>query len=370
MGAFDNITGFFSGKTAKNAADMQAAGLEKGYGQASGLLGQGRDVLSTTAGQGREALSTNYAAALQPFMQNYQTGTAGTRALTDALGITGDPSQITARLAQSPGYQFQLQQGNENILRNASRTGSLASGGTNVDLLNYGQGLAGQTYQNYVNNLMPFLGAGQTAASGIANVNTGLGSGLAANYANLGSQLAGSYGTQANAAYGTETGKANAAANAELAKNTGVKAGIDLGMQVGKAAASAFGGPVGGALAGVGEKAFNAATDNFMGPGSFQPPKGYQQGGRPPIGEPAIVGERGPELFVPDQPGTVVPTEYSQTFMRFMRPSADVDQLARVSPEYEPASAERAREIAAQRMRMGVMRGGTDYVDRLSGFMR
>src|SRR5262249_47038609 len=34
---------------------------------------------------------------------------------------------------------------------------------------------------------------------------------------------------------------------------------------------------------------------------------GYAQGGRPAVGEPAIVGENGPEVFVPDVPGTVVP---------------------------------------------------------------
>ena len=34
---------------------------------------------------------------------------------------------------------------------------------------------------------------------------------------------------------------------------------------------------------------------------------GFADGGRPPVGRPSIVGERGPELFVPDQAGTVVP---------------------------------------------------------------
>jgi murein DD-endopeptidase MepM/ murein hydrolase activator NlpD len=34
---------------------------------------------------------------------------------------------------------------------------------------------------------------------------------------------------------------------------------------------------------------------------------GFANGGRPPMGRISIVGERGPELFVPDQPGTIVP---------------------------------------------------------------
>ena len=34
---------------------------------------------------------------------------------------------------------------------------------------------------------------------------------------------------------------------------------------------------------------------------------GFANGGRPPVGRPSIVGERGPELFVPDRSGTIVP---------------------------------------------------------------
>ena len=37
--------------------------------------------------------------------------------------------------------------------------------------------------------------------------------------------------------------------------------------------------------------------------------KGFAEGGRPPVGRPSIVGERGAELFVPDQAGTIVPND-------------------------------------------------------------
>jgi hypothetical protein len=36
---------------------------------------------------------------------------------------------------------------------------------------------------------------------------------------------------------------------------------------------------------------------------------GFANGGRPPVGRPSLVGERGPELFVPFQAGQIVPTE-------------------------------------------------------------
>tara|TARA_A100001515_G_scaffold58032_1_gene45837 strand:+ start:1946 stop:3607 length:1662 start_codon:yes stop_codon:yes gene_type:complete len=34
---------------------------------------------------------------------------------------------------------------------------------------------------------------------------------------------------------------------------------------------------------------------------------GFANGGRPPVGRPSIVGEKGPELFVPDKAGTIIP---------------------------------------------------------------
>ena len=52
---------------------------------------------------------------------------------------------------------------------------------------------------------------------------------------------------------------------------------------------------VGGALA------FGAGLINKI--------RGFERGGRPPVGRPSIVGERGAELFVPDQAGTVVPND-------------------------------------------------------------
>ena len=34
--------------------------------------------------------------------------------------------------------------------------------------------------------------------------------------------------------------------------------------------------------------------------------KGFSEGGRPPVGKPSIVGEKGAEIFVPDVSGTVI----------------------------------------------------------------
>ena len=41
--------------------------------------------------------------------------------------------------------------------------------------------------------------------------------------------------------------------------------------------------------------------------GPFASLPGFANGGRPPVGKPSVVGERGPELFVPSTAGTIIP---------------------------------------------------------------
>lgn len=43
---------------------------------------------------------------------------------------------------------------------------------------------------------------------------------------------------------------------------------------------------------------------------------GFQHGGRPPIGRPALVGEAGPELFVPDRSGSIISNQALQSVPR------------------------------------------------------
>lgn len=46
-----------------------------------------------------------------------------------------------------------------------------------------------------------------------------------------------------------------------------------------------------------------------FGTGLINKIRGFERGGRPPVGQPSIVGEKGAELFVPDQAGTIVPND-------------------------------------------------------------
>jgi len=59
-----------------------------------------------------------------------------------------------AQAEQTPGYQFQLQQGTNAMQNSAAAQGGLLSGRTLADLNTYGQGVASQNYQNTFNNAL------------------------------------------------------------------------------------------------------------------------------------------------------------------------------------------------------------------------
>ncbi len=69
-----------------------------------------------------------------------------------ALGL-GDPSIARTAFQSSPGYQYALDQGEQAILRNRAATGSLSSGGTDIDLMRHGVGLADQDFDQWLGNL-------------------------------------------------------------------------------------------------------------------------------------------------------------------------------------------------------------------------
>jgi TP901 family phage tail tape measure protein len=71
----------------------------------------------------------------------------------------------------------------------------------------------------------------------------------------------------------------------------GMAGGQMSGSQVGAAIGMAAGGPIGAAIGG--------ALGGML---------KFAGGGRPPMGRASLVGEEGPELFVPDRPGTIYPS--------------------------------------------------------------
>ncbi|MDE2098401.1 MAG: hypothetical protein KGL39_14200 [Patescibacteria group bacterium] len=137
-----------------------------------------------------------------------------------------------AQVEQTPGYQFQLDQGLQAIQRSAAAQGNLLTGGTSKDLNNYAQGMASTNYQQAYNNalnqyqqnynifqnnqsnqwnkLAALSGIGQTSASQLSNA----GQNYANNAANTGMTGAAAVGQQANNAAAAQASGYVGAANA------------------------------------------------------------------------------------------------------------------------------------------------------------
>lgn len=190
MGLFD----LFSNDTAEEAARQRNQGLQQGY-----------DALSSTYGQGRDALTTGYNQAGGYYKDLLSSYGGGAGAYGDATGANGAEGTARARanFKADPGYNFQMDQGLQGLQRTHAAAGNLNSGNADIDTLKYSQGLADQSYGNYVSRLAPYLSGQQTATAGAAGAAAGLGQGLNQSYQGQGGA--------ANANY-TGQGASNAAA--------------------------------------------------------------------------------------------------------------------------------------------------------------
>ncbi|HEV2207301.1 MAG TPA: hypothetical protein VG167_00885 [Verrucomicrobiae bacterium] len=76
---------------------------------------------------------------------------------------------------------------------------------------------------------------------------------------------------------------------------------------------------------------------------------GFAAGGRPPVGQPALVGELGPELFLPDRPGTIVPADKTAALLRSGGGAPVVGQSSsgptRFDIAIEQTNSQRARDL-------------------------
>lgn len=94
------------------------------------------------------------------------------------LGLPGSSPLQT--LENIPGFQFTEQQGQKAIENSAFAHGTGLTGGTEKALDMFGQGVASQYYQDYVNNLLNASGLGQRAGTVAGDYTTQAGNAQAA----------------------------------------------------------------------------------------------------------------------------------------------------------------------------------------------
>jgi len=168
------------------------------------ITGANQQAEAITSAANTQAAAANNAAALQnaQFQQTQANlspyASIGTAALPQLLqslgyqgqygangnltGLSGQGFQFNpSNLAQTPGYQFTLQQGLNAVNNATSATGQTGSGAQAKGLANYATGLAQNTYnQQYQNALTTYqqnasilgslLSTGQNAAAGIGSM--------------------------------------------------------------------------------------------------------------------------------------------------------------------------------------------------------
>lgn len=222
-----------------------------------------------TAGQGVVSAAQTGTAALSPYTAN---GTTAANQLTGALqpgGQLNTPFTAQTMAQYSPGYQFQLAQGQNALTRQMAASGLSGSGGALKAAAQYGQNFASTAYQNAfqdytTQNQNLFNNLNQTAQLGAqtgefgANLNTG-----AAQYAGTTGVGTSEYGAGMNYGAATTTAQ-NTLSAANYQANTQIGAG-QAQAQADLGAANSWNSMLGG----IGTAANTLLTAGMSGGGGF-----------------------------------------------------------------------------------------------------
>lgn len=196
-------------------AGIAAAGI----GAVGSIVASGQQQGAASGASGAELQMFNQtSAAEQPFIQGGAAsqwdlgllmgtnpgagGNVGNAPLTTPYSqlygqFNFDPTQI----ANNPQYQWQMQQGSQAVLNNASQLGGVGGNALQA-LTGYGQGLASQNYNNYFTNALNTYNTNQSAYTGWQNQvynmlagQSSAGQNAAANVANQGTTVGGQVGS-------------------------------------------------------------------------------------------------------------------------------------------------------------------------------
>lgn len=246
--------------------------MQGGLRQGLGLLDQGYDRVQTAVGQGVNALqqgqdqsitaldqaqaqglgridqSTGQAIDyLNPYADVGKSAINQEAALAGALGAEAQQQAIN-QFMESPAQQYNREQQEKALLRNATATGfGLRSGATLTELQKQASGISAQQQQQQLENIRNLAGRGQQAATtqggyaqqgGVAGANLiGQIAGQKANvYGNQSGQIANMYGQQGAAGANLSSqgaGMANQAGQAianQIGQTTGQLAGNQLNL--------------------------------------------------------------------------------------------------------------------------------------------
>lgn len=163
------LGGLFGGRSARKAAEAQAAAMDR----ATNLQ---RHMFDTTR------------ADMMPWLESGRT------ALDAYMGELGLGSEgFQSAFAETPAYEFAVQQGERGVLNNLSALGMKDSGAALKSLERFRQGLANQEYGNYLARLGGVAGMGQGQSTALAGASGQAAQGMAGTIAGAGAARASGY---------------------------------------------------------------------------------------------------------------------------------------------------------------------------------
>jgi hypothetical protein len=187
----------------------------------AGLLGAGASIIGGNNAASAQKASAADATAAQEQMFNitqqnlepYNTTGQSALAKENALAGTFNYQPTEAQTEQTPGYQFNLNQGLKATQNAAAARGLGTSGAALKGAASYASGLADSTYQNQFQNALSsyntnlgsyqnIANVGENAAAGVGNAATSTGAAIGSNIIGSGNAQAASYMNSANAISG------------------------------------------------------------------------------------------------------------------------------------------------------------------------
>lgn len=204
-------------------SNIMSGGAEKGAQQRFDSIITGTKAAAARLGEGLEGYKGYADKAMAQYDPYTGQAQAGYSLYGDALGLNGAAgnSRAVDAFSTSPGYQFQLDQGQQALERSASARGMLGSGNTMADIMRYSQGVADQSYGSWLDRLSGLGSQGIGMAGARAGIQTG-----------TGGKVYETGDSMADLAWNAATSAGNAAADKEVAKGQGILGGITLGTKV------------------------------------------------------------------------------------------------------------------------------------------
>lgn len=201
IGAAGSIaSGVMGANAAKSAASAQEAAAQTASNTELSMFDKTQANLQPFMGAGTNALSS-----LQKLLGIGPGGTGATNPMLQMLGIGPNGQSTTGGIdpstfQSSPGYQFQLQQGEEARTNAAAASGGLGGNALKA-LTSFGQQTANQGWNQYLNNLSGaysnltgqlggLVNGGQNAAAGIGNAAMATGAEVGGNQIGAGNAAA------------------------------------------------------------------------------------------------------------------------------------------------------------------------------------